>query len=139
MTQEKLTLLSCIKTLKQQLISELENLEERVIALELSDNKPALIQPANSFGEWLTARELAKYFKVSSGTIYDWVKAGIIPKGTAFGIRQTRWKLSEVESCLEQRQKLCDEIEEKFSVATLRPLVKRRGRPSKIRRREEII
>ena len=127
MTQEKLALLSCIKTLKQEVIRQFESLEERVIALEDSQQTFTQIQPTNN--EWLTAKELARHFKVSPGTIYDWAEKGTIPVGTPFGVRQTRWKLSDVEARLRPLQ-----AEETLNLVTV---AKRRGRPSKIRRKEE--
>ena len=57
-------------------------------------------------GEWLTARELARHFKVSPSTIYHWQEQQIIPKSTYFGKRSTRWKLSEVEKHLHNRLSL---------------------------------
>ena len=48
--------------------------------------------------KWLRASELAEHFNVSSSTVYDWEKRGVIPKGTQFGKRQNRWKVSEVEN-----------------------------------------
>lgn len=127
MTQEKLTMLSYIKTLKQEIIRQFESLEERVIALE--DCKQAVIPIQSASNEWFTAKELARYFKVSPGTIYDWAEKGTIPVGTPFGVRQTRWKLSDVEARLRPLQ-----TEEALPLV---PVAKRRGRPSKVRRKEE--
>lgn len=54
--------------------------------------------------KWLTVEELAKHFNVSKGTIYSWRDKGLIPQGVAFGERSTRWKLSEVEAQLFDKQ-----------------------------------
>ena len=122
MTQEKLALLSSIKTLKQEMLRQFEAIEERVVALEDNRQQPVQIQPFTN--EWMTAKELARHFKVSTGTIYAWEEKGIIPSGTAFGPRQTRWKLADVEAC-------------QGAIQADSTTGKRRGRPSRVHRKEE--
>lgn len=79
----------------------LDEILDAVISLEtpepekISNSEPQQIQ--SNYGEWLTARELAKHFNVAPSSIYVWQTKKIIPAGTQFGARQTRWKLSEVE------------------------------------------
>ena len=119
MTQDKMTLLSCIKTLKQEVLQQLEAIEERVLEME---DQPVFTQPPDD--KWFTARELGRHFGISPGTIYDWVKKGHIPQGICFGPRQTRWKLSDVEAFLRPEK-------------TVRNSDRRRGRPSKVRRKED--
>ena len=118
MKLDKNAILARIRTLQK----ELDGLVDAI--LEIEDTPAQAVQPAKSYGEWFTAKELARHYRVSAGTIYDWVAKGIIPSGTAFGQRQTRWRLSEVEANFRKRQ-------EESRVAS------RRGRPSKIRRKEE--
>ena len=96
---DKTALLTRIRTLQK----ELDGLVD--VILNIEESQPVLIQSVNYRDEWLTVKELAKYFKVSQGTIYEWVNRGILPCGTLFGERQTRWKLREVEAKLEENKK----------------------------------
>ena len=96
---DKTALLTRIRTLQK----ELDGLVD--VILNIEESQPVLIQSVNYRDEWLTVKELAKYFKVSQGTIYEWVNRNILPCGTLFGERQTRWKLREVEAKLEENKK----------------------------------
>ena len=125
MTQKGTDIICCIKAIKQEMLRQFDSLEERVIAMENYPSQPVLIQPENT--GWLTARDLARHFKVSPSTVYTWAERKIIPAGIPFGKRQTRWKLSDVEICLKSTG---DSPE-------LPTGAKHRGRPSKIRRKEE--
>jgi excisionase family DNA binding protein len=56
---------------------------------------------------WKTAREIAEYLGVSTGTVLDWWEAGKLP-----GVRlvdgpraPVRFRLSEVEAALETRRR----------------------------------
>ncbi len=116
---DKTALLTRIRTLQK----ELDGLVD--VILNIEESQPVLIQSVNYRDEWLTVKELAKYFKVSQGTIYEWVNRNILPCGTLFGERQTRWKLSEVEAKLNENKKSHDASKS------------RRGRQSKIHNKEE--
>ncbi len=49
--------------------------------------------------EWLTAKEVAQYLKVSLATVYRWTDQGILKKYKAG--RTSRYKKAEVEKVLQ--------------------------------------
>ncbi len=49
--------------------------------------------------EWLTAKEVSSYLKVSLATVYRWTDQGILKKYKAG--RTTRYKKSEVDQVME--------------------------------------
>ena len=86
--------------------------------------------------KWLRASELAEYFNVSPSTVYDWEKRGVIPKGTQFGKRQNRWKVSEVEKFLKNKNQPSDQR----NVSVILNVSKKstRGRKSRIQKLKEL-
>ncbi len=50
--------------------------------------------------EWLTAREVAEYLKVSLATVYRWTDQGILKKYKAG--RTSRYKKSEVDQAMQE-------------------------------------
>ena len=126
MTQDKLALLSCIKTLKQETLRQLEAIEERILALEDHEPQPAQMKPRSD--KWLTVAQVCKELDISPSTFYGWLKAGLLPEGFPFGPRSKRWKMSEIRAWREAKQN--GEI-------SVTEISKRRSRTSKIRRKEE--
>ena len=122
MTPEITAIFSRIKTAQQKFDEARRELDD-AITMFLTYKTPAPVPQTPSYGEWLTARELAKYFRVSPGTIYEWEANGSIPKGTQFSERSRRWKCSEVEAYLTGKQQPLDLITE---------APRRRGRPRKV-------
>lgn len=102
---------------------ELDELED--VIREIEEPQPVQVQSVNQRDGYMTAKDLAKYFKVSTSTIYEWVNRNILPCGTLFGERQTRWKLSEVEAKLNENKKSHDASKS------------RRSRQSKIHNKED--
>lgn len=51
-----------------------------------------------------TRQELEKLFKVSTATIYRWIKAGRFPKPVQLGANLVRWKASDIEAWMEERE-----------------------------------
>ena len=122
MTTEITTIYSRIRIAQQKFDEARRELDD-VVAMFLTYKEPVPVQHKSFYGEWLTARELAKYFRVSPGTIYEWEANGSIPRGTQFGERSRRWKCSEVEAYLTGKQQPLDLITE---------APRRRGRPRKV-------
>lgn len=89
--------------------------------------------------EWMTADELAKFFKVSKGTIYHWRDKKIIPQGVPFGPRQTRWKVSEVEAHLKKKNQPPEQNHNSINFIAI-PQQKKssRGRKSRIKKLETL-
>ena len=51
-----------------------------------------------------TRQQLEKLFKVSSATIYRWIKEGRFPKPIHLGANMVRWKASDIESWVTERE-----------------------------------
>ena len=126
MTQDKLALLSCIKTLKQETLRQLEAIEERILELEDHEQQPAPMKPRSE--KLLTVAQVCKELDISPSTFYVWLKDGLLPEGFQYGPRSRRWKMSEIRAWQEAKQN---------RAITVTEMPKRRSRTSKIRRKEE--
>ena len=51
-----------------------------------------------------TRQQLEKLFKVSPATIYRWIKEGRFPKPIHLGANMVRWKVSDIESWLTEKE-----------------------------------
>ena len=51
-----------------------------------------------------TRHQLEKLFKVSPATIYRWIKEGNFPKPVRLGANMVRWKVSDIESWMTDRE-----------------------------------
>jgi len=51
-----------------------------------------------------TRQQLEKLFKVSPATIYRWIKEGRFPKPIHLGANMVRWKASDIESWVAERE-----------------------------------
>jgi len=51
-----------------------------------------------------TRHDLEKLFKVSPATIYRWIKEGNFPKSVRLGANMVRWKTSDIEAWMEERE-----------------------------------
>jgi len=47
--------------------------------------------------------QAAKYLGISLGTLYDWVRLGLVPKPIKLGPKVSAWLKSELDSFLAQR------------------------------------
>ena len=50
-----------------------------------------------------TRQQLEKLFKVSPATIYRWIKEGTFPKSVKLGPNMVRWKASDIEVWILER------------------------------------
>ena len=50
-----------------------------------------------------TRHELEKLLKVSPATIYRWIKAGQFPKPVHLGANMVRWKASDIQEWIAER------------------------------------
>ena len=51
-----------------------------------------------------TRQQLEKLLKVSPATIYRWIKEGRFPKPIHLGPNMVRWKASDIESWVAERE-----------------------------------
>lgn len=51
--------------------------------------------------EYLTAKEIAKAYRISQPTLFRLVKKGLLPKGDLVGLRSRRWRKSAVVTAFE--------------------------------------
>ena len=51
-----------------------------------------------------TRQQLEKLFKVSPATIYRWIKEGRFPKPIHLGANMVRWKASDIESWVAEKE-----------------------------------
>lgn len=52
-----------------------------------------------------TRHQLEKLFKVSPATIYRWIKEGKFPAPIHLGANMVRWKVSDIETWILEREK----------------------------------
>ena len=52
-----------------------------------------------------TRQQLEKLFKVSPSTIYRWIKEGKFPAPIHLGAHMVRWKVSDIEAWILEREK----------------------------------
>jgi len=69
----------------------IQNLEERTMIIEFDS-------------PYQTRQELEKLFKVSPATIYRWIKEGNFPKPVRLGANMVRWKASDIEAWMTDRE-----------------------------------
>jgi prophage regulatory protein len=55
-------------------------------------------------GSYMTRQELEELFKASRATIYRWVKNGHLPKPIQLGANMVRWKVSDIEEWMIERE-----------------------------------
>jgi len=51
-----------------------------------------------------TRQQLEKLFKVSPATIYRWIKEGKFPAPIHLGANMVRWKVSDIEAWITDRE-----------------------------------
>ena len=51
-----------------------------------------------------TRQELEKQFKVSRATIYRWMKSGDFPKPIHLGANMVRWKVSDIDLWIAEKE-----------------------------------
>jgi prophage regulatory protein len=69
-----------------------------------TDNYEENTMSKESYDFYKTRQELEKLFKVSRATIYRWVKSGHLPKPIQLGANMVRWKASDIEAWMEERE-----------------------------------
>ncbi len=123
---DKNAVLFRIRVLKR----ELEDLESYVA--EMNDSPPAQTPPAPlPSDEWLDPKQICDRLNIAYSTFWEWLKEGKLPPGLKFSEKATRWRLSDI---LEWRERL-NGTTVNITVSTA---PKRRGRPLKSRRKEEV-
>ena len=130
MTHNKTVLLPRINALRK----ELDALVDFVISLE--DSQPVqstsispILKPDSDL--WLTPKQVCEHLNIAYTTFFEWVRQGKLPPGMEFSPKAKRWRMSDISAW----QK------EKRNGATVNIIVneppKRRGRPSKVRKKED--
>jgi len=51
-----------------------------------------------------TRHDLEKLLKVSPATIYRWMKAGTFPAAIHLGVNMVRWRASDIEAWIAERE-----------------------------------
>ena len=128
MVNSRTALLTRLNSLRK----EIDALLDFVISLEENQSvqqTPAL-QPEPD--EWLTPKQVCKRLNISYSTFFEWVRQGKLPQGIEFSARAKRWRISDIVNWREEKE--ADAVPVKVIVSEP---VKRRGRPSKVRRKEE--
>ena len=117
----KLELLACIRTFRQQVISELDRLEDALISL--GDEQPQqTMSVQNDNDDWLTVTQVCECLNISQTTFYEAVRNGILPPGNSFGPKTKRWRISEIRAW----QASLNKPDERHTPQ------KKRGRPSRV-------
>lgn len=127
MTNNKTALLTRLNSFRK----ELDALVDFVISLE--EAQPAQSVPTfqSEPNEWLTPKQVCERLNISYTSFFEWVRQGKLPPGHEFSARSKRWRMSDISAWQEKKQ----------DSTTVNIIVneppKRRGRPSKVRRKEE--
>ena len=127
MTNNKTSLLTRINALRK----ELDELVDFVISLEEAQPVQArpIIQPESDL--WLTPKQVCKHLNIAYTTFFEWVRNGNLPPGREFSAKAKRWRMSDIRAWQEGKRNSPDVN----VIANSSP--KRRGRPSKVHRKEE--
>ena len=129
MTQNKTALLTRITALRK----ELDELFDFVISIEEAQPVQATPISSNEPDLWLTPKQVCKHLNIAYTTFFEWVRQGKLPPRREFSSKAKRWRISDIKAWQEGRQN-------SSTINVIIPeLVKRRGRPSKIRRKEEFL
>jgi len=51
-----------------------------------------------------TRQQVEKLFQVSRPTLYRWIKQGKFPKQVQLGANMVRWRVSDIEAWIEERE-----------------------------------
>ena len=126
---DKVAVLVGIRTFRAEILKELDRLED--VVMSLADSVSEETTPAIDNDDWMTAKRVCEELNISDSTFYTWINAGLLPEGVAFGPRSKRWKMSDIQAWRKSK----NHDAEKQPKSTIR----RRGRPSKIRKKEDFI
>ena len=125
----KATLLTSIRTFRQQVMSELDRLEDALMSIEVPEQDvKAQVVPTSD--DWLTVKQVCSELHISNSTFYQWLNEGRLPPGVEFGPQSKRWKMSEIREWQETGRDHQD-AEERQNTH------KRRGRISRVRKIKE--
>ena len=121
--QSKTELLACIRSFRQQVISELDKFEDTLLSLGEAQPMQALQEAQAAHQEvWLNVRQVCEYLNISQTTFYEGVRSGVFPKGFVFGPKTICWRISDIASWRAKHEAHQESAEP----------AKRRGRPSRI-------
>ena len=117
-------LLAHIRSFRQQVMSELDRLEDALIAAGdfQAVVQPVQIEEAQNVQQdgWMTAKQVCKCLKISESTFYEYIRQGLLPPGFEVGPKSKRWRMSDIEAWKQTKQIPVIEAP------------RRRGRPSRV-------
>ena len=113
-------LLACIRSFRQQVISELDRFEDALLSLGDSQAVQPLQTQQVSNDDWMTAKQTCECLKISETTFYEYIKQGLLPPGFEVGPKSKRWRISDIEAWKQAKQ------------ITVPEAPRRRGRPSRV-------
>ncbi|MBR1658120.1 MAG: helix-turn-helix domain-containing protein [Synergistaceae bacterium] len=128
MTHNKTVLLTRINSLRKGL----DELVDLVIAIEepQPEQTTSLLPPESD--AWLTPRQVCKHLNIAYATFFEWVRTGKLPLGREFSSKSKRWRMSDIRLWQEERQNSILPVK-----IVVSEVAKRRGRPPKVRRKED--
>ena len=114
-------LLACIRSFRQQVISELDRFEDALLSLGDSQEVQTVQPQQVSNDDWMTVKQICQCLKISETTFYEYIRQGLLPPGFEVGPKSKRWRMSDIEAWKKAKQiPVCE-------------APRRRGRPSKPR------
>ena len=134
MTSEMSAIFSRIRIAQQKFNEARRELDEAVdMFLNYREEQPVQAMPIlqSEPDLWLTPKQVCKHLNIAYTTFFEWVRNGKLPPGREFSPKAKRWRISDIEEWQKKRQNGTV-----VNVIIPEP-VKRRGRPSKVRRKEE--
>mgnify|MGYP002623997208 CR=1 FL=1 len=117
-------LLACIRSFRQQVMSELDRLEDALITAGDSQAvQPMRIEEAQNVQQdgWMTAKQVCKCLKISESTFYEYIRQELLPPGFEVGPKSKRWRMSDIEAWKQAKQ-----------LPVIEAPRRRRGRPSRV-------
>ena len=113
-------LLACIRSFRQQVISELDRFEDALLSLGDSQAVQPVQTKQVSNDDWMTAKQTCECLKISETTFYEYIRQGLLPPGFEVGPKSKRWRMSDIEAWKQAKQ------------ITVIEAPRRRGRPSRV-------
>ncbi|MDY6422042.1 MAG: helix-turn-helix domain-containing protein [Synergistales bacterium] len=134
MNNEMSAIFSRIRIAQQKFNEARRELDEAVdMFLNYREEQPVQTMPIlqSETDKFLTVQQVCDLLQISDSTFYEHLRSGLLPPGISVGPRSKRWRMSDIRAWQEKKQN-------GTTVNVIIPeSVKRRGRPSKIRRKEE--
>lgn len=94
-----------INDLRYELHRKIDEFFDKISKSEFHKPEPTVIIQQKENDEWLSSGRVSELLGISKTTFFLKVKQGDLPKPLYFGARSPRWRMSEIEKFLKNKQK----------------------------------